>query len=277
MSKTRSKKRLVRIAFYIGIIAITLVVLAPCLWMILTSLKTMKMLHTFPPVVVFKPTLENYLSFFIEKGYWKYLANSIIIALSATFLTVSIGTPCAYAFSRFKMKGGNQLFFAILTTRMAPPIAVALPMYIMFSKFALIDTHIAVILAHTTFNLVLVVWVMKGFFDEIPREIDESALIDGCTDFQAYRRVVVPLAAPGLVAVSVFTFIFSWNELLFALILSGERSRTLPVLIPTLTPHTGTIWGEVAAVATVETIPVLIFTFLVQKHLVRGLSFGAVK
>ena len=277
MAKLRTRKRFVRIVFYLAIIAIALVVLTPYLWMVLTSFKSKAVLRTSPPVMLFNPTLENYASFFVEKGYAKYLANSIIIALSATFLTVSIGTPCAYAFSRFKMKSGNQLFFAILTTRMAPPIAVALPMYIMFSKFGLIDTHLAVILAHTTFNLVRVVWVMKGFFDEIPREIDESALIDGCTDFQAYRRVVLPLAAPGLVAVSVFTFIFSWNELLFALILSGERSRTLPVLIPTLTPHTGTIWGEVAAVATVETIPVIIFTFLVQRHLVRGLSFGAVK
>jgi len=277
MTKLRSKKRFLKMTFYIVIIAITLVLLTPYLWMVATSFKTKKLLHTSPPVIMFEPTLKNYYSIFIEKGYWKYLVNSILIALSATFLTVTIGTPCAYAFSRFRMKSGNMLFFTILTTRMAPPIAVVLPMYILFSRFGLIDTHIAVILAHTTFNLVLVVWVMKGFFDEIPREIDESALVDGCTDFQAYRKIVLPLAAPGLVAVCVFIFIFSWNELLFALILSGERSRTLPVLIPSLIQHTGTLWGEVAAVATVETIPVIIFTFLVQKHLVRGLSFGAVK
>ncbi len=275
--KLRTKRSLLRLVLYVLIILVTLTILTPYLWMVVTSFKTKTILHTYPPVITFKPVLSNYWSIFIEKGYWKYMANSILIALSATFLTVSIGTPCAYAFSRFKMKGDNHLFFAILTTRMAPPIAIALPMYIMFSKFGLIDTHIAVILAHTTFNLVLVVWVMKGFFDEIPKEIDECALVDGCTDLLAYRRIVLPLAAPGLVAVAVFTFIFSWNELLFALILSGEKSRTIPVVIPSLIQHTGTLWGEVAAIASVATIPVMVFTFIVQKHLVRGLSFGAIK
>lgn len=274
---TSTKKRLYRIAFYASLITITLVILAPYLWMVFTSLKTKRMLFASPPVVIFKPTLNNYISIFIQKGYWKYLANSVIIALSATFLTIFIGTPCAYAFSRFKMKGDKHLFFAILTTRMAPPITIALPMYIMFGKFGLIDTHIAVILAHTTFNLVLVVWVMKGFFDEIPREIDESALVDGCTEFMAYRKIILPLAVPGIVAVSIFCFIFSWNELLFSLILTAEKSRTLPASIPSLVQHTGTLWGQVAAVATIATVPVLIFTFIVQKHLVRGLSFGAVK
>lgn len=277
MMTLRTKKRIYRTIFYIVLIAITLIVLTPYLWMVVTSLKTKRMLYASPPVIVFEPTLKNYTSIFIQKGYWKYLVNSVIIAITATFLTVSIGTPCAYAFSRFKMKADNHLFFAILTTRMAPPIAIALPMYIMFSKFGLIDTHIAVILAHTTFNLVLVVWVMKGFFDEVPREIDESALVDGCTEFMAYRKVLLPLAAPGLVAVSIFSFIFSWNELLFALILTAEESRTLPVSIPSLVQHTGTLWGQVAAVASIATIPVLVFTFIVQKHLVRGLSFGAVK
>ena len=277
MMTLRTKKRIYRTIFYIVLIAITLIVLTPYLWMVVTSLKTKRMLYASPPVIVFEPTLKNYISIFIQKGYWKYLVNSVIIAITATFLTVSIGTPCAYAFSRFKMKADNHLFFAILTTRMAPPIAIALPMYIMFSKFGLIDTHIAVILAHTTFNLVLVVWVMKGFFDEVPREIDESALVDGCTEFMAYRKVLLPLAAPGLVAVSIFSFIFSWNELLFALILTAEESRTLPVSIPSLVQHTGTLWGQVAAVASIATIPVLVFTFIVQKHLVRGLSFGAVK
>lgn len=272
-----TKNRILKIAFYFSLISITLVILAPYLWMVLTSLKTKSMLFSSPPVVIFEPTLKNYVSIFILKGYWKYLLNSLIIALSATFLTIFIGTPCAYAFSRFKIKGDQHLFFAILTTRMAPPIAIALPMYILFSKFGLIDTHIAVILAHTTFNLVLVVWVMKGFFDEIPIEIDESAFVDGCTEFMAYRKIILPLAAPGLVTVSIFCFIFSWNELLFSLILTAEKSRTLPVSIPSLVQHTGTLWGEVAAVASVATLPVLIFTFIVQKYLVRGLSFGAIK
>ena len=175
------------------------------------------------------------------------------------------------------MPAGNHLFFWILATRLGPPIAFALPMYFLFSKLGLLNTHLGVSIAHAAFNLVLVVWMMKTFFDEIPIELEEAANLDGCTAAQVFRRISLPLAVPGLVTVAIFVFIFSWNEMLFAMILSAGDSNTLPVMIPSLIQHTGTLRGEVAAAAIVQTIPVIIFTFIAQRHLLRGLTFGAVK
>ena len=196
---------------------------------------------------------------------------------SSTLLAVSIGSLAAYGFSRFRIPAGQHLFFCILATRLGPPVAYALPMYLVFFKLGLLNLQAGVIVAHATFNLVLVVWMMKSFFDEVPREVEEAAYLDGCTHFQVFWNVSVPLTWPGLVTVSIFVLLFSWNELLFALILSAGEMRTLTVMIPSLVLHTGTLWGEVAAASVVQSIPVLVFTFLVQKHLVRGLTFGAVK
>ncbi|WP_280940131.1 carbohydrate ABC transporter permease [Mesorhizobium sp. L2C085B000] len=169
------------------------------------------------------------------------------------------------------------MFFFFLTTRMAPPISIAVPLFLFFTSLGLIDTIYAVVIAHTSFNLSLVVWMMRGFFAEIPREIDEAAMMDGRSRLGAFFLVVAPLAAPGIGATAVLCFILSWNEFLYAFILVAFDGRPLTVGIPGLvTPH-GTLWGQVAAVAIVATLPIVLFTFLVQKQLVRGLTFGAVK
>jgi multiple sugar transport system permease protein len=206
-----------------------------------------------------------------------YLLNSIEIAVSSTILALVIGTLAAYAFSRYRVPAGNHLFFYILATRLGPPVAYALPLYFLFSRLGLLKSHVGVIMAHATFNLVLVVWMMKTFFDDIPSEIEEAARLDGCNEWQLFRRVSVPIALPGLVTSAIFVFIFSWNELLYAMILSAGKANTLPAMIPSLVLNTGTLWGEVAAAAVVQTIPVVIFTFIAQRHLIRGLTFGAVK
>jgi multiple sugar transport system permease protein len=160
---------------------------------------------------------------------------------------------------------------------MAPPISVVVPMFLLFSALGITDRPLAVILAHSTFNLSLVVWMMRGFFADIPREIDEAAMMDGHSRAGMFLKVLVPLAAPGLAATAVLCFIMSWNEFLYAFVLVAFEGRTLTVGIPGLiTPH-GTLWGQVAAVAVVATLPIIVFTFLVQRHLVRGLTFGAVK
>ncbi len=160
---------------------------------------------------------------------------------------------------------------------MAPPISVVVPMFLLFTMLGITDTPLAVILAHSTFNLSLVVWVMRGFFAEIPKEIDEAGMMDGLTRAGTFLRLLVPLAAPGLAATAILCFILSWNEFLYAFVLVAFEGRTLTVGIPGLvTPH-GTLWGQVAAVAVVATLPIVVFTFLVQKHLVRGLTFGAIK
>lgn len=253
------------------------VILIPYIWIVLASLKERADLLTVPPKWLFDNTFENYRQILIEKDFDVYLVNSLIIGISSTVLSVTVGTLAAYAFSRFKVPAGDHIFFYILATRLGPPVAYALPMYLVFYKLGILNLNVGVILAHATFNLVLVVWMMKSFFDEVPREVEEAAYLDGCSPFQVFRLISLPLTYPGLVTVAIFVFIFSWNELLFALILSAGEMRTLTVMIPSLVLHTGTLWGEVAAASVVQSLPVLIFTFFIQKHLVRGLTFGAVK
>jgi multiple sugar transport system permease protein len=264
--------------FAFAAVAVILVIfLLPYVWILLTSFKTRLDALSAVPTWLFAPTLQHYPEIFIEKQYLPLVWNSMLVAVASTLLSLAAGTPAAYVFARYDFPGKEDLFFFFLTTRMAPPISIVVPMFLLFSAIGLTDRPIAVILAHTTFNVSLVVWMMRGFFAEIPREIDEAAMMDGHTKFGTFIRVLVPLAAPGLAATAVLCFILSWNEFLYAFILVSFEGRTLTVGIPGLvTPH-GTLWGQVAAVAVVATLPILLFTFMVQKHLVRGLTFGAVK
>jgi multiple sugar transport system permease protein len=262
----------------VGILACVLVLaLTPYIWMLLSSFKGRLDILSPHPTWIFTPTLSNYPEVFIDKEYLPLLYNSLMISLGSTACSILIGAPAAYVFARTDFAGKEDLFFFFLTTRMGPPIAIAVPLFLFFTDLGLTDTIFAVIIAHTSFNLSLVVWMMRGFFAEIPKEIDEAAMMDGRSKLGAFVRVVVPLAAPGLAATAVLCFILSWNEFLYAFILAAFEGRPLTVGIPGLiTPH-GTLWGQVAAVAVVATLPILVFTFLVQKHLVRGLTFGAVK
>jgi multiple sugar transport system permease protein len=259
------------------LVVVLVLFLTPYVWIFLTSFKTRLDALADVPVWTFTPTFEHYPKIFIDKGYLPLVWNSLIVAIFSTVLSLTFGTPAAYVFARFGFPGKEDLFFFFLTTRMAPPISIVVPLFLLFTVLGLTDKLIAVILAHTTFNVSLVVWMMRGFFADIPREIDEAAMMDGHTRGGTFLRVLLPMAAPGLAATAVLCFILSWNEFLYAFILVAFEGRTLTVGIPGLvTPH-GTLWGQVAAVAVVATLPILLFTFLVQKHLVRGLTFGAVK
>jgi multiple sugar transport system permease protein len=263
--------------FWIVLPVMAFVALLPYAWTFATSFKKRTDILSTPPVWISEPSFYNYENMLFHRGFDLYLMNSVIIGITSTLIALTVGTLAGYAFSRFKIPGGNYLFFYILATRMGPPIAYALPMYFLFSEFGLLNTHIGVSISHATFNLVLVVWMMKTFFDEVPIELEEAARLDGCSAAQVFRRISLPLSAPGLVTVAIFVFIFSWNEMLFAMILSSGDSNTLPMMIPTLIQHTGTLRGEVAAAAVVQTIPVIIFAFCAQRHLLRGLTFGAIK
>jgi len=270
-------RRTWRIVAIAALVVVLVIVLTPYLWLLMTSFKTRLDALADAPVWWFTPTLEHYPKVFFDKGYLPLVLNSLIVACGSTVLSLIIGVPAAYVFARHDFRGKEDLFFFFLTTRMAPPVSVVVPMFLLFGFVGLIDTRISVILAHSTFNLSLVVWMMRGFFADIPSEIDEAAQMDGHTRAGMFARVLLPLAAPGIVATAVLCFILSWNEFLYALILTAFESRTLTVGIPGLvTPH-GTLWGQVAAVAVVATLPIIVFTFLVQRHLVRGLTFGAVK
>ena len=276
--RRRAWRRALRTATWIVPLGVLLLVaLLPYLWILLTSFKPKDKIFVSPPSLFFNPVLDSYWSVFVNKGFGRYLGNSVVVGLSSTLLAVTIGTLAAYAFARHKVPGSNHLLFFILSTRLGPPVALALPMYLIFYKLGMLDLGVAVVLAHASFNLVLVVWMMKSFFEDIPREVEEAAYLDGCSHFGVFFRISLRMAWPGVVTVAIFVMLFSWNELLFSLILSAGQWRTMTVMIPTLVVQTSTLWGEVAAACVVQSVPVIIFTFIGQKHLVKGLTFGAVK
>jgi len=273
----KKTKPITKTLIIIGILTCVMITFIPYFWMFLSSFKTRVDLLSTTPKLIFKPTLANYPKAFFELGFLKYLINSIIVSVVAVIVSLIIGVPCSYAISRFDFQAKGHFFFAILTTRMAPPVAFALPLYIMFNKLGILGTRQGLIIAHITFTLAFIIWIMKGFFDDIPIEIEQAAITDGYTLFGAFRKIILPLVRPGIVATTLFSFIFSWNEFLFALVLGGSASRTLPAAFPgVVTPH-GTLWGQLSAVGAVVTIPIIILAFVLKKDLVRGLSFGAVK
>ena len=211
--------------------------------------------------------------------YFHQLLNSLIVGVGSTILAVGLGTFAAYAFSRFKIAGKEDLLFFILSTRMLPPVVVVIPIYLMYSALGLRDTHAGLILLYTTFNVSFAVWLMKGFIDEIPKEYEDAALVDGYTRFQTFIKVVLPQSVTGIAATAVFCLITAWNEFAFALVLTevGGKAVTAPPSITSATGSGGVDWGKIAAATFVFLLPVAVFTFLMRKHLLRGITFGAVK
>lgn len=272
------------------ILAVTVVYLIPVLWIVLTSFKQWGDIQSVPPKFVFMPTLENYAHLGVNRvfdqhgshiagpsGFGQKIANSVIIGVVSTFLAVGLGLLSAYAFSRFRVKGKSDLLFFILSTRMLPPIVVVIPIYLMYTALGLRDTHLGMILLYTVFNLSFAVWLLKGFVDEIPREYEDAALVDGYTRFQAFCKVVVPQAMTGIAATAVFCLITAWNEFAFALILTDQRAITAPPFIVSRLGAAGIDWGQVAASTVVFVLPIALFTFLMRNHLLRGITFGAIK
>ena len=254
--------------------------LFPFYVIVTTALKTETNIFAWPPVWVFKPTLQSFynaLFVFGGRGAISYLVNSIVISAVSTFLAVVLGAMAAYGLARFSFAGNRQLAFWILSTRFAPPVAFVVPIYIMVQRAGLLDSHIALILIYTAMNLSLVVWILRGFFAEIPIEIEEAALVDGYSRLQIFWRVALPLVRPGIVSMAILSAIFSWNEFLYAMVLTQSRAATLPVYLAGFSNSMGLAWGEYMAVGTMAVLPILVFTFALQKHLVRGLTFGAVK
>ncbi len=253
------------------------VILFPPVVLFLTSIKTELDALSFPPKWIFKPTLENYTEIFEFSPFAKYLLNSFIVASLNTGVVLVLGSFAAYSLARFRFKGADDIAFWILSVRMMPPVAAIIPIYIIMRNLRLLDTPWSLVITYLTFNLPFAVWMMRSFFREIPREIEESALVDGCSIFRSFRSIALPLAAPGLAATGILTFIFSWNEFLFALILTGSKAVTLPVGITGYMKETGINWGYMTAGGALALIPVILFTILAQKHLVKGLTMGALK
>jgi multiple sugar transport system permease protein len=249
----------------------------PVVWTVLTSIKPDILIPRTPPSWWFRPTLEHYVSIFLEKNLGNSLWNSFIIASVSTICSLAVGVPAAYAFSRFRIRGGESLAFYFLTSRMAPPISVILPLFLIFKALHLIDTRIALIVAYMTFNFSFVIWMMRGFFNEIPTDLDESAMIEGCSRFGAFWKIALPLTAPGIAASAVLCFIFSWNEFLFALILTNIEAKTLPVAAAGFITDRMVLWGKLCATSVVIYLPVMAFALLLRGYLVRGLTLGAIK
>jgi multiple sugar transport system permease protein len=287
-----------------------LVAITPLLWIFLTSFKTSADSVSYPPKVISAPTMEGYCNLFTLQsrqdaeyiaqlpppaGHCEELArarglvtagasktpgrllNSVVIGFGSTFLAVFLGTLAAYAFSRFKVPGRDDLMFFILSTRFMPPIAVAIPIYLMYRQLGLLDTHLGMILLYTSVNISLAVWLLKGFIDEIPREYEEAALVDGYTRLQAFAKTVLPQAATGIAATAVFCLIFAWNEYAFAVLLTSANAQTMPPFIPFIIGEGGRDWPAVAAGTTLFVVPILAFTILLRRHLLRGITFGAVR
>lgn len=250
----------------------------PIAWIVGLSLKTRPDIFAWPPKFMFKPTLQHFrYVLFGQRSFMPFLTNSLVVAASSTVAAMALGTSAGYALARARSRRAQKASFYVLSTRMMPPIVVILPFYLIMRTLGLVDTRLAIVLAHTTFNLPIVVWLMKGFFEDLPEELDEAAQVDGCSPSQAFFRIMLPLAAPGLSASSIFCFIFSWNEFLYSLILSGYQTKTLPVAIVGFQSSVGIRWGEMAAGCVVAIAPIIAFTLAVQGYLVRGLTAGAIK
>jgi multiple sugar transport system permease protein len=266
---------------YVLLIPALMFALAPVYWMLTISLKSdVDQFATPPPWFVFTPTLDHYYDAFVARGFGEYLLTSAIVSVCSTLCALVIGTLAAYALARFELpwRLNRHLSLWILSTRMFPAIVTAVPLFLMMRDLRLLNTHASLIIVYTAFNLPFVVWMMRGFFADLPRDLEEAALVDGDSRLGALVRVVLPLVAPGLAATAVFCLIISWNEFLFALVMTQtDAAMTLPVGIAGRVTQYEIKWGVMSAAAAVALAPILVFALALQKYLVRGLSLGAVK
>ena len=299
-----------------AVLVITIIFLSPLYWIGSTAFKPRALATTVPPTVLFQPEITPFIKLFTKRvqltkpvdpavyaaapwyeqriydggermlkvankvqlsQYPNRFLNSLIVGIISTFIAVALGTITAYGFSRFKIAGENDLLFFILSTRMLPPVVVAIPMYLMYREVGLNDTHLGLIILYTAFNLSFSVWLMKGFMDEIPKEYEEAALVDGYTRLQAFFKIVLPEAATGIAATAVFCFITAWNEYAFALMMTNRRAQTAPPFIPSQIGSGLTDWTVIASGTFLFLLPVAIFTFALRKHLLRGVTFGAIR
>lgn len=258
----------------------------PIFWMVLTSFKPESAIMVSPPQFLFTPTLDNYVHALVDKNFLFYIRNTLIISVISTGIVVAFGSLAAYSFARYNVGDGHILFF-ILSTKMMPAIAVILPYFLIFrdiGKTAVgkslhlgLDQHGALIVSYVMFNLPFAIWLLVSFFQDIPRELEHSARLDGLSRLKVLRKVTFPLAAPGIAVTAVFTLIFCWNEFLFAYILTRKAASTVTVGVESFFTLQGILWGPVAAAATISVAPMLIFVLVMQRYMVRGLTFGAVR
>lgn len=248
----------------------------PYLWMILISLKPKVDIFE-PGKFIFKPTLENYTSIIYQAHILDYFKNSIIVAVCSTVISLLIGSFAAYGFARFNWKKREKTAFLVLSQRMLPSMAIVIPYFLMAMAAGLLDTKLILVICYMLFNIPFTILMMRGFFEDIPIEIEEAGLIDGCSRFQVLKELILPLSLPGLTATAIFCLINSWNEFVFANFLTSINAKTVPTSVMLFLSVSGTKWGEMAATGVLASLPAIIFGITVQKYMIRGLTFGAVK
>ncbi len=272
------RRRLARAAeavlFYGTLTGLLAFFLFTLVWMILSSLKTNVQATAYPPIWLFRPTLQNYVDVFTKNPFFSYMVNSTIIAGAAVGIGLVCGLPAAYSMARHRQAA---LGFLVLMVRILPGIAFLVPLFVIYRRLGLINTLGGIVLTHIIVVLPLVIWIMAGFFEDIPRELEEAALIDGCSRVGTFVRIVLPLSKPGIVAATILSFIASWNNFIFVLILGGKDTITLPMAVYSFVSFEDVNWGGLTAAATIITVPILVLSLIVQRYLAGGLTMGAVK
>jgi len=265
------------IKYGVGVV-IAIWMLFPIYWMVATSIQPEQVIMNWPPkFLFFNPVLDNYVTLFTEQEFGKFLFNSLVVAVGAVSISVLIGVPAAYSLSRMDVYGGHHIGFWILSTRMVPPLSIMVPLFIFLTDFGLDRSLVGLTIVHFLITLPMIIWIVKGFIDELPRSLEESAMVDGCNRIQAFREIVVPLVMPGIAAAAFISFIFSWNNFLLALVLTGGDTQTAPLVIQSSMGYLSINWGMLGAAGTVTVLPVILISLALRNHLVEGLTMGAVK
>jgi multiple sugar transport system permease protein len=274
MTKQAAVKAVRSTLFYAGAVALCVGPLFVFVWMIMTGLKTGVQNIAYPPEFIFTPTLENFQAVFQQHNFFRYLMNSLIIATLATGLSLVLGLPAAYSIAKYRQ---GKIGMIILLARMTPFVSYLLPWYIIFRYLKLIDTYTALTLTHLIITLPMVAWLMVAFFESVPAELEDAAMIDGCSRLKSFLIIVLPLVRNGIATSAIMAFIFSWNQFLFSLILSGPQTKTVPVAVYNFISYGKIDWAGIGAAATLIVLPVSVFAFFVRKTIVQGLTMGALK
>jgi multiple sugar transport system permease protein len=278
LNEHRKKKLLVSVVKHSLMILICIAATSPILWILTQAFKSYFDTIAVPPKILFSPVLDNFKQVISRSGFLSSLFDSFIIAAGSSILSLFLGTPCGYVLARLRFRGANLVGFFLLITRMVSPIVIIIPLNKVFQVLGLIDSYFGMILAHTFINIGIVVWMMRGYFADIPESLEEAARIDGCSTIMAFSRIALPAAAPGMAATTIFCFLFSWNELMLALTLTSMRIKTTSVfIISEFVGYLAVEWGLLSAAGILIVLPMLIFVLSIQKNLVRGLTMGAVK
>lgn len=277
----RIRKRIncTKVGIYFVVLIFTFILAFPIFWVFTLSLKTQIDMFRIPPVwIPWPPCFENYVTAFQDRPLAAFIRNSLIVTGISTFLSVTIASLAGYGFARFSFKYKSSSMLGILASRMIPPVCLALPLFIIMNKMSLLDTYASLIISYTTFNLPFAIWVIHGYFIGIPPQLDEAAMVDGCSRLQAFVKVVLPVATPGLIAISVLCILLSWKDFFWALLFTySPNSQTIPIGITTYMSAFHESWGQITAVGVLAILPVVIFALLVQNYLIEGLTRGALK